>query len=307
MKQKVANTISIPELVKIFSTETKAVKWIEKVIWGKKPICPKCQGIDKVKAYKPRMHNYYCNRCRRAFTIKTDTVMKGSPLPIKYWAIAIYVVVTARKGISSLQLSKELGVTQKSAWFMLQRVREGCKQGAFKLFGKVEIDETYVGGKEGNKHRSKQLNVGGGVVGKSAILGMRQRKGEIRAMVIPNTTKETLHPIIHNNVRVGSTIYTDDNPSYTGAYRRHKVVNHSAKEYVNSLCHTNSIESAWALLKRGLTGTYHNVSVKHLPRYIDEFVFRLNEGNCQVDTIDRMQALARGFGGKRLSYKDLVK
>ena len=126
-------------------------------------------------------------------------------------------------------------------------------------------------------------------------------------MPISDTTKPTIHKLVRDNIVSGSTIYTDDSPSYVGSYRRHKAVNHSAKQYVNGMAHTNGIESVWALLKRGLTGTYHNVSVKHLARYVDEFSFRLNEGNCQVDTIDRMKALAKGFAGKRLPYKELVK
>ena len=306
-----AKTIGILRLQKMFSTEYKANKWFEAVRWNSKPVCPKCKQSDNIvkRTDKQHSHAYCCNTCspQYTFTVKTGTVMHSSKLPLTKWGIVCYLILTARKGVSSLQLSKELDITQKSAWFMLQRVREGCKQGVFKLSGGVEIDETYIGGKEGNKHESKQLKVGRGGVSKQAILGMRERGGRLKARLIGNMAKQTLHPIIRRNIMSGSTLYTDDHQSYQGAYRRHKVVNHSAKQYVNGMAHTNGIESVWALLKRGLTGTYHKVSVKHLPRYVDEFAFRLNEGNCQVDTIERMQALAKGFGGKRLSYKQLTR
>ena len=306
-----AKTIGILELQRRFSTEYKAHKWFEKVRWRGKPVCPQCRSSDKIVPRKDKRHKhaYCCNNCQPqyTFTVKTDTVMHASKLPLVKWAIVCYLILTARKGISSLQLSKELDITQKSAWFMLQRVREGCKQGDFKLSGSVEIDETYLGGKEQNKHESKRLKVGGGSGGKQILLGMRKRGGKTKAVLISNTTKQLLHRLIRNITVPGSTIYTDDNPSYIGARRRHKTVNHSEEQYVIDMVHTNGIESVWALIKRGLTGTYHKVSKKHLARYIDEFVFRLNEGRCEVDTMDRMTALVGGFSGKRLRYKDLIK
>ena len=276
MTKKIVSTISVIELLKTFSTEHKAVKWLEETRWKGRPVCPKCNSIENIKVRKAHKHAYFCDPCRYKFTVKSNTIMHGSNMPVQKWAIAIYYILTARKGISSLQLSKELGITQKSAWFMLQRIREGRKQGLFKLSGSVEIDETYIGGKEANKHEVKKRKTGRGAVGKQAVLGMRERQGRLKAMPINETTKQTLHRIIRGSIVAGSTIYTDDNPSYTGAYRRHKAVNHSAKEYVNGMVHTNGIESVWALFKRGLTVTYHNVSVKHLPRYVDEFAFRLN-------------------------------
>ncbi len=307
MKKRVAETISIVELLTRFSTEHKAVKWLEQIRWGNNPVCPHCGGIENISPAPNRKHTYWHKECRNHFTVKTDTIMHSSKLPTRKWIVAIYYILTARKGISSLQLSKELGITQKSAWFMLQRIREACQQGDFKLSGNVEIDETYIGGKERNKHRKSQLKAGRGAVGKTAIIGLRERGGKTKAMPIKDITKPTLHGIVRGNVRSGSTIYTDDNPSYTGAFRRHKTVNHSAKEYVNGMAHTNGIESVWAVLKRGYNGTFHNISTKHLARYVDEFAFRLNEGNVEVDTVDRMSALAGKVGGKRLTYKELIK
>ena len=306
VKKRTAKTISILEVLKMFSTEHKAVKWLESVRWNNKPVCSHCGCIDNINRAKSKKHTYWCCNCHNHFTAKTGTVMQSSKMPLQKWVVAIYYVLTARKGISSLQLSKELDITQKSSWFMLQRIREACKQGDFMLSGDVEIDETYIGGREKNKHKNKQLKAGRGAIGKTAILGMRERNGKLKAMPINDTQKTTLQNIVRSNVRSGSTIYTDENPSYTGTFRRHKTVNHSAKEYVNGMAHTNGIESVWAVLKRGYNGIYHNISTKHLSRYVDEFSFRLNEGNVEVDTIDRMEALVGNIGGKRLTYKELI-
>ncbi|ORU94428.1 MAG: hypothetical protein A6F72_08790 [Cycloclasticus sp. symbiont of Poecilosclerida sp. N] len=168
------------------------------------------------------------------------------------WVVAIYYLLTARKGISSMQLSKELGITHKSAWFMLQRIRESCKQGHFKLSKVVEVDETYMGSKEKNKHSHKKLNSGRGAVGKAAVFGMCERGGKVKAMVVEATNKESLQGTITNNVEKGSTVYTDGHRSYLGLQGyKHSTVNHSAKECVDGMAHTNGIESVWAVLKRG--------------------------------------------------------
>ena len=310
MTKLIANTISIVELLKIFSADYKAVKWLEKARWHGKPICSHCGCDENINESESKKHAYWCCNCHQYFTVKTGTVLQSSKLPTKKWVVAIYYVLTARKGISSLQLSKELGITQKSSWFMLQRIREACKQDTFKLHGDVEIDETFIGGKEDNKHANKKLRAGRGAVGKTAVLGMRERKGRVKAMLINSTDQNTLQTAIHDNINVGSQLYTDDHRGYIGldgASYQHKTVKHSAKEYVNGMAHTNGIESVWAVLKRGYNGIYHNISTKHLARYVDEFTFRLNEGNCEIDTIDRMNALARRIGGKQLAYKELIK
>lgn len=307
MKRK-AKTISIVELLNKFSTEHKAVKWLEHARWQGKPVCPHCGGIENIKPYKGKRFTYRHKDCRKAFTAKTATVMHSSKIPTKKWAVAIYLMLVARKGISSLRLSEELGVTQKSAWFMLQRIREACRVGEFKLSGVIEVDETYIGGKERNKHEQKKRHAGRGAVGKVAVLGMRERGGRLKALPVPATDKETLHAAIRRNVEAGTVVFTDEHRSYLGLEDyQHHAVKHSTKEFVDGTAHTNGIESVWAVFKRGLGGTYHRMSRKHLHRYIHEFAFRLNENNAGKDTIDRMTALCANIAGKRLTYKELTR
>lgn len=292
----------------MFSTEHKAVNWLEGVRWGESHVCAHCGCVENINKSKSKKFTYWCCNCHKQFTVKTNTIMHSSKLSMKKWVVAIYYLLTARKGISSMQLSKELGITQKSAWFMLQRIRESCKQGDFKLSKVVEVDETYIGGKEKNKHSHKKLNAGRGAVGKAAVFGLRERGGKVKAMVVTATTKESLQRTIADNVEKGSTVYTDDHRSYLGLQGYdHSTVNHSVKEYVNGMAHTNGIESVWALLKWGYNGVYHNMSVKHLGRYVHEFTFRLNKGNCSIDMIDRMELLGRAFGNKRLTYAELIR
>ncbi|CAC9604224.1 ISSpo3, transposase [uncultured Gammaproteobacteria bacterium] len=204
---KKVKTISMVELLAEYSTEHKAIKWLEKIRWDKKPICPHCGGVDSISKCKSKKHTYWHKDCRKQFTVKTDTIMHSSKISTQKWVVAIYYLLTARKGISSMQLSKELGITQKSSWFMLQRIREAYKQGSFKLSNIVEVDETYIGGKEKNKHANKKLNDGRGAVGKTAVFGMKERDGKVKAMVIDRTNKATLQGKIHSNIQAKSTVY----------------------------------------------------------------------------------------------------
>lgn len=249
---------------------------------------------------------YRCRDCRQHFSVRTGSVLAESRLPLQKWLMAIYMMTTARKGIPSTQMARELGITQKSAWFLAQRIRETWMSRGDKDLGPmVEVDETYIGGKETNKHAHKKLNKGRGSVGKTPVIGVRDRAGIVRAIPIDVASKANLHSFISANVRPGATVMTDD----LAAYKRmtgytHLTVNHSAKEYVNGMAHTNGIESFWALLKRGYYGIYHYMSAKHLHRYVGEFSNRHNTSH--VSTLAFMGRTVENMPGLRLTYKDLI-
>ena len=300
--------ISLYEFMERFNTEDKARRHFESLRWGKERHCPHCGSVEtKVASHKEMP--YWCPACRKYFSVKTGSLMEGSKLSYRKWLMAIYLMSTSLKGVSSTKLGNDIGVQQRSAWFLSHRIRKSWANNASELFGKViEIDEAYLGGLERNKHKDKKLKKGRGPVGKEVVVAIKQREGKkVKALRVKSTDAQTLHWIVMKNVASGATVYSDDHRSYLGLKEygyKHEVVHHSLGEYVRGEAHTNGVESFWALLRRGYHGVYHKMSVKHLQKYIDEFSNRTNVR--QLDTIDQINATISGLAGKRLKYKELT-
>ena len=302
-------TIGVKQLYQMFPGEDSCFEWLERERWNGEPVCPHCGGLDNISAPPPsKPHHYWHKDCRKHFTVTTGTCMHATKMPLQDWIFAIYSLMTARKSVSAMQLSKELQCQYKTAWFMLHRLRESFSSGEFRLAKVVEVDETFIGGRERNKHFDKKLKAGRGAVGKVPVVGARERGGRVVAEPVEKTDRETLVGFILDHTEESATVYTDDSSAYFAldSLRRHGSVRHSSGEYVCGKIHTNGIESVWAVLKRSIMGTWHHVSRKHLSRYVNEVTFRLNEGNCAVDTLDRMASVARRMGGTRICYQKLV-
>jgi len=298
-------SLSLYEFIKQFPDEAAAVEFFENRRWGSAPYCPHCGSLSTSKVVNGKPMSHRCKDCRKHFSVRTGTVLAESKIPLHKWLLAIYMLHTARKGVSSIQMSKELGITQKTAWFLNHRIREAMKHRGGLFSGEVEVDEVYIGGKEKNKHASKRNNAGRGAVGKQPVFGLRQRGGETRAFPIDGTDAIKLQSAIVENVKRGSTIYSDSHSGYVGIKGyNHLSVAHSVGEYVRDQAHTNGIESFWALLKRGYVGIHHHMSEEHLHRYVNEFSYRHSARNN--DTIDCVANTIDGMIGRRLSYKELT-
>jgi len=299
---------SIFDLLKAFPTEQDCINHLEQLRWNGNVVSP----FDaESKVYKCKDNKYRCKNTNKYFNVRTGTIFDNTKIPLVKWFMALYVFSSHKKGISSHQLAKDIDVTQKSAWFLLHRLRYAFDHPEFKntLGNIVEVDETFVGGESKNKHSKKKKKdsaTGGTLHEKQPVFGMLERGGNVIAKVVPNRNKETLLPIIKETIENDSVVMTDEYTAYKDLkidYEHYKV-NHSAKEYVNFMAHTNGIENFWSHLKRGIDGIYHWCSKEHLQSYVNEFSLRFN--TREMNTQGRFDLILSAVSNKRLTYQNLI-
>ena len=292
------------QLADMFPTEESAREWFESRVWPDGRHCPRCGSTETSEASHAKMP-YWCPACRSYFSVKVGTVLESSKISLRKWVYAIYLHLTSLKGVSSMKLHRDIGVSQPAAWFMLQRIRKAWESDDSPFAGPIEVDETYMGGRERNKHSKDKIRAGRGTVGKTAGVGAKDRKtNKVRARVVKKTDAKALQGFVIATALAGATVYTDDAAAYKGMPFDHASVRHSVGEYVDGMAHTNGIESFWSMLKRAHKGVYHKISAKHLQRYVDEFAGR--HGIRAHDTIDQMGTMVECMIGKRLMYRDLI-
>ena len=309
------NFKSLIELLDFFKDEETGIKYFEQIRWGENINCPHC-GAEK--PYRTN-RGFKCSNkeCHKKFSVRTGTIFENSKISFRIWFAAIYLATTSSKGISSIQLARQLDITQKTAWFVLHRIREMLKEKAPKMLGiknPIEADESYLGGKEKNKHYSKRRslvnnnlrNDGSVYKPKNTVLGIIERNGQIALKYVPNASQKNMREFIKEHVPRGSKVYTDEFSGYNilSEHYNHKTVNHTISLYVVGDVHTNSIENFWGILKRGIYGIYHQISEKHLERYLDEFAGRFN--TKKLSNQDKFDKFLKD-NNSYLSYKELIK
>ncbi len=298
--------LSTAQFFKIFPNDKSAEEWFIKQFWPDEMCCPRCGSVNVQTGAKHKTMPFRCRDCRRRFSTKTGTFMEGSKIGYQDWLYAFYLFATNLKGISSMKLHRELGTSQKSAWFMAHRLRQAWNTRPEEpMEGPAETDTTYMGGKRKNMPKRKRAALTGrGATGKTAVTGIKDRRtNEFRAKVVPDSKGDTLRGFVTENIRADAKVYTDDAPVYDALPNRESV-NHSHMEYVKGDVHTNGIESFWSLLKRAHVGTFHKLSEEHLHRYVGEFAGRHNMRS--KGTLDQMSEIANRGVGKRLKYRELV-
>lgn len=298
---------TLQQAIQYFSNDSVCIDFVASLRWKDGiATCPKCESTKT--SFLQTRKIWKCKVCKKQFSVKVGTIFEDSAIGLDKWLCAIWLIVNCKNGISSYELHRAIGITQKSAWHVLHRIRIAMKVGNIeKLSGTVECDETFIGGlaKNMHKHKRDEKIQGRGSVGKTAVMGLLERKGKVKAKVIKSVDRKTLHSEIKDNIEQGSNVYTDEWRSYQGLDNEyvHEVINHSI-EYVRDNVHTNGIENFWTLLKRTIKGTYISVEPSHLSRYVDEQVFRFNERKDNDN--GRFLKAVKGIIGKRLTYKELT-
>jgi|SRR5882724_1451102 len=317
MENKVKEPQTLQEAILYFGNPDNCLNYMIKHRWPEGVVCPTCGRTDATFLKNQRKWQCRSHHATRQFSAKTGTIFEDSPLGLDKWLMATWMITNCKNGISSYEIARDLGVTQKTAWFMLHRIRKAMQTGTFqrKLSGHVEVDETFIGGKARFMHKDKrakmtQPGLPKGGANKVIVGGILERGGKVRTEVIQNRERNTLHALVKDNVEYGSYLSTDDCHSYWGLDKEyaHGIVDH-AKEYVNGQVHTNGLENFWSLVKRGLKGTYVSVEPFHLFRYLDEQVFRYNNRATKTQFVsdsDRFQMVASQFAGKRITYQQLT-